>query len=66
MKVDWQLESKWWDKIWACIPLIMCLFMVWSGGEKATADAASWPDAFPKKGVDGVPESVGQNDHCRG
>jgi peptide/nickel transport system substrate-binding protein len=36
----------------------MCLVMAWAGGEHAIADTASWPDAFPKKGVDGVPESV--------
>lgn len=45
-------------KLLAFIPLIACLLMAWAGGQYATADAVSWPDAFPKKGVGGVPESV--------
>ena len=58
MKGDWQVASKFWNQLLTGIPLLVCLFMVWAGGEKATVNAASWPDAFPKKGVDGVPESV--------
>ena len=49
-----QLQSK----LLALMSLIACLLMTWTGGQYATATAASWPEAFPKKGVDGVPESV--------
>ena len=59
MKVDWQLESKWGDKLWACMPLIMCLFMVWAGGKKSTAEAAKglptrlviWKHAFKNASI---------------
>jgi ABC-type transport system substrate-binding protein len=35
-----------------------CLAVVLLCGAKAFAQSKAWPDAFPKKGADGVPESV--------
>ncbi len=58
MTRDRQLQCKFLAKFSAFAPLLLCLFMTWTGGVYATANAASWPDAFPKKGADGVPESV--------
>lgn len=46
------------SKLRAFAPLAVLLLTVLTCGEQATAASKSWPDAFPKQGVNGVPESV--------
>jgi ABC-type transport system substrate-binding protein len=43
----------------AVVPLVVLSFVLLvTSGQPAQAQAKKWPDAFPKKGVGGVPESV--------
>ncbi|PON15208.1 hypothetical protein C2W62_25020 [Candidatus Entotheonella serta] len=55
MQKNQRSESRFWVNLLAFIPLTFYLFMASTG---LNATAASWPDAFPKKGEGGVPESV--------
>jgi len=40
------------------VPVVCLLFVTVAYGQQGQAGAKAWPDAFPKKGVGGVPESV--------
>jgi ABC-type transport system substrate-binding protein len=40
------------------VPVVWWLCVTCAYGQQALAGAKAWPDAFPKKGIGGVPESV--------
>jgi carbon starvation protein CstA len=40
------------------VPTVWLLCVTFAYGQQVQAGAKAWPDAFPKKGVGGVPESV--------
>lgn len=46
------------SKLRVFAPLAVFLLTALTCGTQATAASKSWPDAFPKKGMKGVPESV--------
>ncbi len=54
MMFDRLCKSTW----LALVPVVWWLFVTLAYGPQAQAGAKAWPDAFPKKGVGGVPESV--------
>ncbi len=43
------------SKVLIVVSLVICLFATWTYGQQANK---AWPDAYPKKGENGVPESV--------
>ncbi|ETX05651.1 MAG: hypothetical protein ETSY2_21715 [Candidatus Entotheonella gemina] len=43
------------SKVLTTVPLVICLLAAWTYGQQANK---AWPDAYPKKGENGVPESV--------
>ncbi len=46
------------SKLLVVAPVELLFLVALPYGEQATAGSKAWPDAFPKKGVGGVPESV--------